>query len=545
MDQVKHLKGLIEFREARFEAVAQTASDSIIITDDNSYIVFANKKAHEVFGYPQGALIGSDLGKLMPEKHRQGHLAGVQRFILTGSPRLIGHTVEIEGLRRDGVVFPMELSLSCWKEEERYFFSGIIRDITDRKEAIIKFQNQQQELEAAIEELRAAQELLQKANEELEDRVEVRTRELTRSEKEVRRSADELRLVTDAMPVLISYKNSDLVYKFVNKRYEELFGVRREEIIGKHVWDLIGTDAYTLIHPLIERTLKGELIDSEILQLDVNEAGRRWIRFSMIPHSEEGKVMGLFNLIEDVTDLKNVQEELEEKNRDLERANNDLEDFVYTVSHDLRTPVSNIEGLISLLKKSVFNEPKPEDQKILVMMDTSVQKLQKTISDLVEIIKVQKEMDGADEEQLLFEEISREVQDDLYTLIQDNKASISEAFHIDSIKYRRSSLKSILYNLLSNAVKYRSLDRPLEVELKTSFEGGFVVLSVKDNGLGLSQNQQKQLFALFKRMHFHVEGTGIGLFKVKRIVESNGGKIEVESEEGRGTIFNIYLKKLL
>ena len=136
MTPANRYKNKIKFHEARFEAIAQTASDSIIISDENSTIVFANKKTYEIFGFPEGSLIGSDLGVLMPEKYRQGHKAGVQRFISTGNPKLIGHTIEIEGLRKDGSLFPLELSLSSWKEKEGYFFSGIIRDITEKKKLL-------------------------------------------------------------------------------------------------------------------------------------------------------------------------------------------------------------------------------------------------------------------------------------------------------------------------------------------------------------------------------------------------------------------------
>jgi PAS domain S-box-containing protein len=321
----------VEFHEARFEAIVQTASDVIVISDENSIIVFANKKTYEVFGYDEGTLIGSNLGVLMSERYRKGHKVGVRRFLDTGNPKLIGHTVEIEGLRKDGTVFPLELSLSAWKEEGRYFFSGIIRDVTERKQALAetektnkKLQEQQEELEAANEELQAAleelqiaEEQLREANEELEHRVEVRTRELTESERRVKQSEEELRLITDAMPVLISYIRSDGTFGVVNKAHEDLFQISREEIIGKSIKEVIGEKAYDNSFPFIEKALKGEYVESEILQDYGAKIGKMWRRAFFVPRREEGRVIGIFALVEDITVLKNIQLEQELANQKL------------------------------------------------------------------------------------------------------------------------------------------------------------------------------------------------------------------------------------
>lgn len=133
MDKIKHYKKRLEISEIRFEAIARTATDSIVISDEDSVIVFANKKTYEIFGYKKGELLGAGIGVLMPESYRKGHEGGIRRFINSGVPKLIGHTIEIEGLRKDGTEFPIELSLSAWQEEGKYFFCGIIRDITKRK----------------------------------------------------------------------------------------------------------------------------------------------------------------------------------------------------------------------------------------------------------------------------------------------------------------------------------------------------------------------------------------------------------------------------
>jgi signal transduction histidine kinase len=100
---------------------------------------------------------------------------------------------------------------------------------------------------------------------------------------------------------------------------------------------------------------------------------------------------------------------------------------------------------------------------------------------------------------------------------------------------------SIIYNLLSNAIKYRSQERTPEVVIETKRQDNFLLITFEDNSIGIGENNLRKLFTMFKRFHTHVEGTGIGLYIVKRIVENGGGKIEVESKVEVGTTFRIYL----
>ncbi len=105
------------------------------------------------------------------------------------------------------------------------------------------------------------------------------------------------------------------------------------------------------------------------------------------------------------------------------------------------------------------------------------------------------------------------------------------------------NLKSVLYNLLSNPIKYRSLGREPWISVTCRSLGDYYVLTVGDNGLGMDMRQEAKIFALFKRLHTHVEGTGIGLYIVKRMIENAGGRIEVESKVGEGSTFKVYFKR--
>jgi len=121
--------------EMRFRAVAQSSNDAIIIGDQPGNILFWNSGAQSIFGYQSHEVVGKSLTLLMPERYRLGHLRGMARYCETGEARLIGKTFELHGLRKTGEEFPLELTLSAWMEHQQQFFSGIIRDISERKVA--------------------------------------------------------------------------------------------------------------------------------------------------------------------------------------------------------------------------------------------------------------------------------------------------------------------------------------------------------------------------------------------------------------------------
>ena len=248
-------------------------------------------------------------------------------------------------------------------------------------------------------------------------------------------------------------------------------------------------------------------------------------------------------LVEDISEFKNIQFELEGKNKELQRINTELDNFVYVASHDLRSPVNNIEGLLQILREIFAPKADSEEFDLLRMTDQAITRLKKTIEDLIDVIKMKTEgsSEAVENSLIRFKDVTHDVREDIKSLILQNRPQIEEKYEVESIYFHRSHLRSIIFNLLSNAVKYRSPQRPLEVEIRTFNQGDFVVLSVKDNGVGLTIQQLKNLFSLFKRMHEHIEGTGIGLHSIKRIVENSGGKIEVKSEEGKGSQFLVFL----
>ncbi len=155
----------VEKNEERFRSVAQSASDAIISIDSHGNIVFWNQRAVTMFGLSPDDAIGKPITSIIPERYREAHKKGIGRVISTGESNIIGKTVELVGLRKDGSEFPLELSLSKWKTKEGIFFSGIVRDITDRKNAEDELKKHRSRLEELVKE--RTDELV-KVNEELQ-----------------------------------------------------------------------------------------------------------------------------------------------------------------------------------------------------------------------------------------------------------------------------------------------------------------------------------------------------------------------------------------
>ncbi len=261
---------------------------------------------------------------------------------------------------------------------------------------------------------------------------------------------------------------------------------------------------------------------------------------------QEQKLLKINNELEhrvkDRTDeLVKKNEELEVKNVELERINNDLDSFIYSASHDLKAPIANLEGLTSILRKRLTDKLSDEDKKLFDLVKLSINKFNVTIKDLTEIAIIQK--DASDQKELIsFQEIFDDIKIDTQKLIKDSEATIHEYYDVPELWFARKNIRSICYNLFSNAIKYRDPKKNLIVNIQTYKNSGHIVLSISDNGLGIGAEYKEKMFSMFKRFHNHVEGSGVGLYIVKKIIDNHGGKIEVESEKGKGTTFKIYFK---
>lgn len=260
---------------------------------------------------------------------------------------------------------------------------------------------------------------------------------------------------------------------------------------------------------------------------------------SASPIYQYGRPISTLMEVRDISVEKKSKQELIDTANQLQIINNDLDNFIYTASHDLKAPIANLEGLMNGLNKTVIAKFNDNENKLFDMVNLSINRLKRTIADLTEITKAQKDIDK-ERERISFKEILEDIKADLNLLIIESNPVFREDFEVENIHYVKKDLRSVLYNLVSNSLKYRSPQRQLEINIKTYREENFTILEIKDNGLGIKQEYQNKLFKMFKRIHNHVEGSGIGLYILKRILENKGGKIDVYSKEEEGTSFKVY-----
>lgn len=244
------------------------------------------------------------------------------------------------------------------------------------------------------------------------------------------------------------------------------------------------------------------------------------------------------HLILDITGRVRAEEDRNKLVQELTNQNLDLQQFAYITSHNLRAPIANIIGLVNLYapeNKPAFN------QEIIHNLGTSARNLDTVVRDLNDLLVIRtgrnEDMQLVDlEKALVFtrQGLNAELAASLARLDFD----FSRAPEVMAV---RSYVRSILYNLLSNAIKYRSPERPLQVVMRSyPLERG-ICLEVQDNGLGIDlEKNQHKLFGMYQRFHKEIEGKGLGLHLVKTQVEALGGRIEVESQAGAGSIFKVY-----
>lgn len=216
-----------------------------------------------------------------------------------------------------------------------------------------------------------------------------------------------------------------------------------------------------------------------------------------------------------------------------------MDTFVHAVAHDLRSPVVNLDMLISFLKAEKLL---PEQEKYVTAMSTGTQHLRRTLDALIEILRIEKDS-AVPAEEIHFQELLHELEQEYGEKLAEAKGSLNTYLQCDKICYNRAYLSSILRNLISNAIKYAYPDRAPVITICTEKRGNVVLLLVQDNGMGMDLKKWGHLlFKPFKRLNNHKKGTGIGLHLIQQMVEKNGGRIKVKSLPGQGSSFFCFLR---
>jgi PAS domain S-box-containing protein len=229
------------------------------------------------------------------------------------------------------------------------------------------------------------------------------------------------------------------------------------------------------------------------------------------------------------------------KNNELVKANEALDSIVHIAGHDLRSPINNLKALLNIHNHS---QSDAEKTKLFGYMQESVRRLDQTVDGLLRILETKNPADGLVHTLSFAAVLEIAMADYAQEARQLGARLLPDFYDCPCLRYNETYLLSIMRNLVSNAIKYRSPKRPLQLEITTGRSGAFVVLTVKDNGIGMDGTQvREKLFKPFSRLSSQGDGKGLGLHLVRNMVERNGGSIRVESTPDVGTTFRVYLKE--
>ncbi|GAB3241800.1 hypothetical protein GCM10027346_37630 [Hymenobacter seoulensis] len=361
--------------------------------------------------------------------------------------------------------------------------------------------------------------------------------------------------VLEQTPALLTLlRGPDHRFEYCNAAQERIFpGRQRRGYPLAEVMPDAATPAFVALLDRVYATGEPQVgveVPADLAPAPGQPARRQYFTFTYHRFEEAGQPAGISVFGTDVTEQVLARQQLAQANAELTAANQlllrtnaDLDTFIYTASHDLKTPISNLEGLLHALQEEL---PAPVKRAagvhpLLERMQHAVDRFQLTISHLTDVSRLQR-VQAQPAETVELASLIDDIRLDLASLLAASAARLTvEITACPRIRFAPKNLRCIVYNLLSNAIKYQRPDLPPVVQLRCRSTATAIVLEVQDNGLGLSADQQGKLFGMFHRLHDHVEGSGIGLYMVKRLAENAGGTIAVLSQPGVGSTFTITL----
>ena len=273
---------------------------------------------------------------------------------------------------------------------------------------------------------------------------------------------------------------------------------------------------------------------NEILEKEIQTTDYRWYQMNIIPYLLEnlrpnGVIITFVEITARINDLK-TQEKLI----------SDYELLLDTISHDVKNPLTNLMLAVELFKTTPEEDP-TAFRPLLDTVDNALRKVQSILLELTDTRK-QAHKYKSEEVHLHFENILEEVRLTLNDDIKKAGAIIKKEIGASEIFFSRRQLRSLVYNLVNNAIKFVRPGNNPQIIISTQQVDDFFILSVKDNGIGINADKQTAIFERYFRLENAIEGSGLGLYLVKEIVNLSGGKIEVRSEPGQGSEFIVSLK---
>ena len=470
----RRVEAALQAREEVFSSIVLQAGDAIALIDGatGGFLEF-NAAAHEGLGYTREAFAKLTIADIQAE-HSLGDIRNnVERIAGDG-----GMTFETKHRHRDGRIRDGRVSAHALRLQGRHCMSAVWSDITERKQA-----------ETALQQSRAL-----------------------------------LRLVLDTIPQAVFWKDRESRYLGCNRTFARLAGLPGPDaIVGRTDFDLPWTRSESEAYRAADReVIEGGVAKMHIIETQLTADGTpTWVDTSKLPLSDgTGRPFGVLGIYDDITERRQLEAELRERNEELIR-------FVYTVSHDLKSPLVTIQTFLGYLEKDLAKGDQARVQADFGYIGRAATKMLELLDELLELSRVGRKTNPT--EDVLFADLVRAALDAVAGQIAERHVEVRLKEDAVTLHGDRQRLVEVFQNLIDNAVKFMGRQTAPRIEIGVYTSGREPVFYVRDNGSGIDPRHHGKLFGLFEKLHPGTPGTGMGLALIKRIVEVHGGRIWAES----------------
>jgi PAS domain S-box-containing protein len=517
--------------EERFRSVAQTANDAIITADINGNIIGWNRGAEIAFGYQAWEIMGHTLTAIIPDDHQESHKKGIERFADDGNRIQYGNTVELHGLKKSGVIFPIELSLSDWKTSEGKFYTAIIRDITARKRTELETQTIY-DITKGVTTTPNIDEFFKLTNQALSRIVYAENCFVALYDQEkgffsFPYFVDKF----DEAPSHVAMEKSCTAYVFRTEKPLILSQQLFEELRQKNEVDLVGSNSPSWIG--IPLRIPSKVIG--VLVLQDYEHENAYTEHDLKFLTSVGSQIAV------AIDRKKTEEQIKDKNEQLQIINAEKDKFFSIIAHDLRGPLSSFVAATQLIIEEHKTMHLQEILELTKTMRTEANSVYSLLENLLEWSRLKRGV-------MVFNPVRLNLNNEIETVVNNiSETAIRKGVNIEShispgifVVADSHMFDTIIRNLISNAIKFTPSGGKIELSAKKA-EGSFFEIEVRDTGIGMSPELKRKLFLLNEKTgRPGTEGepsSGLGLHLCKEFIEKHGGIINVESEIGKGTRF--------